>query len=174
MQGQRRQFSCAIPLHHIFGFCRNVRKVIYGAKHTVALVRRGNDDNAIWRGAGVADGKVRLTKLALWMPVLTPSIASEVKLLSFLDAGGKTLLSWLTVTTDTKDDDIPGFTWHLAAKQNVSPPRHIFIALQTRDRLNSQERSHMIFDPLHVINVSLRINGQQEPTEDVQLNYDQN
>jgi len=28
LQG-RRQFSCAIPLHHIFGFCRNVRKVIY-------------------------------------------------------------------------------------------------------------------------------------------------
>ena len=21
LQGQRRQFSCAIPLHHIFGFC---------------------------------------------------------------------------------------------------------------------------------------------------------
>ena len=29
LQGQRRQLSCAIPLHHIFGFCRRVRKVIY-------------------------------------------------------------------------------------------------------------------------------------------------
>ena len=31
----------------------------------------------------------------------------------------------------------------------------------------------MIFDQLHVTDVSLRINGQQEPTEDIQLNYSQ-
>ena len=47
LQGQSRQFSCAIPLHHIFGFAINVRKVIYGAKHTIALVRKGNDNDAI-------------------------------------------------------------------------------------------------------------------------------
>ena len=58
LQGQRRQFSCAIPLHHMFGFCRNVRKVIYRAKHTIALVRNGNDNDAIWRANGVADGNV--------------------------------------------------------------------------------------------------------------------
>jgi len=85
------------------------------------------------------------------------------------------LLSWLTVTTDTKEDDVAGtFTWHLAAKQGVSAPRHIFVALQNRDRLNHQERSHMIFDKLGVSEVSLRINGQQEPTEDVQLDYEHN
>jgi hypothetical protein len=38
LKGDRRAFSCAIPLSHIFGFCKNVRKVIFGAKHTVVLV----------------------------------------------------------------------------------------------------------------------------------------
>ena len=175
LQGQRRQFSCAIPLHHIFGFCRNVRKVIYGAKHTIALVRKGNDNDAIWRANGVDDGKVILTKLVLWMPVLTPSITTEERLLSFMDTGGKSLLSWLTVTTDAKEDNVADtFTWHLASKQGVSAPRHIFIALQNRERLGRQLSSHMIFDRLGVSEVSLRINGQQEPTEDIQVDYNQN
>ena len=99
-------------------------------------MRKGNDNDAIWRANGVDDGKVVLTKLVLWMPVLTPSITTEERLLSFMDTGGKSLLSWLTTTTDTKEDDVNGvFTWHLAAKQGVSAPRHIFVALQNRESI---------------------------------------
>jgi hypothetical protein len=175
MQGENRQFSCAIPLHHIFGFCRNVRKVIYGAKHTIELTRKNHDNDAIWHAAGIADGKVILKKIALWMPVLSPSISSEGKLLSFMASGGKTLLSWLTVTTDSKDDNLDGtFTWHLASKQGVTAPRHIFIALQNKERIQSQNHSHMIFDQLGVSEVSLKINGQQEPSENIQLDYNNN
>ena len=82
------RFSCAIPLSHIFGFYRDVRKVIYGASHTVVLHRRQNDDNALGRAVGRADGFVKLTKLALWMPYMTPSLSVETKLLSFMDQGG--------------------------------------------------------------------------------------
>ena len=63
--------------------------------------------------------------------------------------GGKSLLRWLTTTTDAKEDN-GTFTWHLALKQGVSAPRHIFVSLQNRDRLGSQEHSHMIFDQLRV------------------------
>ena len=114
-------------------------------------MQKVDDNNAIWRGAGagVADGKVVLAKMALWMPVMTPSITTEERLLSFMDTSGKSLLSWLTVTTDTKEDNVNGtFTWHLASKQGVSAPRHAFIAIQNMNRLNSQEHSHMIFDRL--------------------------
>ena len=71
-------------------------------------MRKGNDNDAIWRAAGVADGKVILTKLVLWMPVMTPSITTEERLLSFMDTGGKSLLSWLTTTTDAKEDNVDG------------------------------------------------------------------
>jgi hypothetical protein len=175
LEGDRRKFSCAIPLHHIFGFCRNVRKVIYGAKHTISISRRGDDNNAIWHAAGVDDGKVILTNLTLWMPVMVPSITVEQRLLSFMEVGGKTLLSWLTTSTDSKEGGGGDtFTWHLASQQGISAPQHIFIALQNANRANSQERSHMIFDKLGVSEVSLRINGQQEPTESIQLNFEEN
>ena len=181
LSGARKSFSCAIPLHHIFGFCRNVRKVIYGAKHTVALVRKGDDKNAIWRiPADPAhperdDGKVILTKLVLWMPVMTPSIIKEEQLLSFMDQGGQSLLSWLTTSTDIYQSTKNGiFTWNLASQQGVSAPRHIFVAFQDVARADNQLQSHMIFDQLGVTDVSLRINGQQEPSEDIQLHYGNN
>jgi len=136
-------------------------------------VRKDNDNDAIWR-TDAADGKVVLTKLVLWMPVMTPSITTEERILSFMDTGGKSLLCWLTATTDAKEDNVDGtFTWHLS-KQGVSAPRHMFVALQNRIRLGSQERSQMIFDQLGINDVSLRINGQQEPSVDIQLDYNIN
>ena len=144
-------------------------------------MRKGNDDSAIWRipadpaNPNADAGKVILTKLSLWMPVMTPSITTEQRLISFMDTGGKSLLSWLTTTTDVKQSNLNStFTWHLASQQGVSAPRHIFIALQDMTRVESQLHSHMIFDQLGVTDVSLRINGQQEPSEDIQLNYGQN
>ena len=59
------RFSCAIPLSHIFGFCRDVRKVIFGASHTVVVARRQTDDYALRHGAGVDHGGVKISTLSL-------------------------------------------------------------------------------------------------------------
>ena len=65
---------------------------------------------------------------------MTPSITADERLLSFMDTGGKSLISWLTVSTDAKEDYVNDtFTWYLSSKQGVSAPRHIFIALQNTD-----------------------------------------
>jgi hypothetical protein len=168
-------FSCSIPLSHIFGFCRDVRKVIFGAKHTIVLVRKESDNDAIGRDNAVAAGKVIITKLSLWMPVIVPSITEENKLLSFMNQGGKSLLSWKTMTTDSIQGNAAGlFTWHISAQHGVSAPRDIFIAFQGNTRVNNQRRNPMVFDTLAVTEVSLRINGHQEPAEEVTLNFGQN
>ena len=39
----RGSFSFKIPLKHIFGFCEDYDKVVYGSKHNLTLTR--NDDN---------------------------------------------------------------------------------------------------------------------------------
>ena len=41
-------FSFRIPLKHIFGFCEDYDKVVYGLKHGLILTRN-NDENAIFR-----------------------------------------------------------------------------------------------------------------------------
>ena len=41
-------FSFRVPLKHIFGFCEDYNKIIYGFKQTLTLTR-DNDNNAIFR-----------------------------------------------------------------------------------------------------------------------------
>ena len=66
-------------MKHIFGFCEDCDKVVYGLKHNLTLTR--NDDNdAIFRyggdahGAGAVDvGKIMLSKISWFMPHVEPA-----------------------------------------------------------------------------------------------------
>ena len=55
-------FSFKIPLKHIFCFCEDYDKIVYGLKHSVTLVMK-TDDDAIFRAAGPGAGKVSLDKI---------------------------------------------------------------------------------------------------------------
>jgi len=56
-------FSFRVPLKHIFGFCDDYEKVVYGFEHQLSLVRKGDND-AIFRAAAADAGKVVLSKLS--------------------------------------------------------------------------------------------------------------
>ena len=65
-------FSFKIPLKHIFGFCEDYDKVVYGFKHALTLT--GNEDNdAIFRVNGLDSGKITLSKISWFMPHVTPA-----------------------------------------------------------------------------------------------------
>ena len=61
-----------IPLKHIFGFCEDYDKIVYGLKHSLTLVRK-RDDGAIFRAAAAGAGKVSLDKLSYFMPHVIPA-----------------------------------------------------------------------------------------------------
>ena len=42
--------SFRIPLKHVFRFCEDYHKIVYGLQHSLTLVRK-TDDDAIFRGA---------------------------------------------------------------------------------------------------------------------------
>ena len=48
-------------MKHIFGFCEDYDKIVYGLKYSLTLVRK-TDDDAIFRGAAAGAGKVSLDK----------------------------------------------------------------------------------------------------------------
>ena len=54
-------FSVRIRLKHIFGFCQDYDKIVYGQKHSLTLVRK-TDHDAVFRGATAGTGKVSLVK----------------------------------------------------------------------------------------------------------------
>ena len=74
----RGTFRFKIPLKHIFGFCEDYDKVVYGLKHNLTLTR-SDDNNAIFRAANdaagnaVAVGKIILSKISWFMPHVTPA-----------------------------------------------------------------------------------------------------
>jgi len=65
-------FSFRIPLKHIFGFCDDFEKVVYGFKHQLTLVRKGDND-AIFRAAATDAGKVLLSKFSWYMLHVLPN-----------------------------------------------------------------------------------------------------
>ena len=56
-------FSFRIPMKHIFGFCEDYGKIVYGLKHNLTLVKKTYDD-AIFRGATAGAEKVSLDKIS--------------------------------------------------------------------------------------------------------------
>jgi len=55
---EKGAFSFRIPLKHIFGFCEDYDKIVYGLKHTLTLVRK-SDDDAIFRAAAAVEAKCK-------------------------------------------------------------------------------------------------------------------
>ena len=69
-------FSFRIPLKHIFGFCENCDKIVYGLKHSPTLVRK-TDDDTVFRGAAAGAEKVSRDKIVWFMPHVIPADAEK-------------------------------------------------------------------------------------------------
>ena len=50
-------------MKHIFGFCEDYDKIVYGLKHSLTLVRK-TDDDELFREAAAGAGKVSLDKIS--------------------------------------------------------------------------------------------------------------
>ena len=66
-------------MKHIFGFCEDYDKAVYGFKHALILTR--NDDHeAIFRDGGVDAGKITLSKVSWFMPDVIPADKDKMEL----------------------------------------------------------------------------------------------
>ena len=65
INNSRPRGSCSFksPLKHIFGFCEDYYKVVYGLKHALSLTRN-YDNDAIFRANAAEAGKITLSKIS--------------------------------------------------------------------------------------------------------------
>ncbi|XP_065662445.1 uncharacterized protein LOC136084969 [Hydra vulgaris] len=118
-------FSFTIPLRHIFGFCDNYNRVIYGFKHTLSLVRK-NDDNAIFRLAAAAAGKVIFNKMSLFIPYVTPSDIERIILYKTIESKVTISVTFRARRCDTISvPQSATFSWRLSVKASQEKPRYI-------------------------------------------------
>ena len=71
-------------MKHIFGFCDDYDKIVYGLKHSLTLVRK-TDDDAIFRGAAAGAGKVSLDNISWFVPHVIPANAEKFSIYKILN-----------------------------------------------------------------------------------------
>jgi len=160
-------FSFRIPLRHIFGFCDDYEKVVYGFKHQLTLVRKGDND-AIFRAATADAGKVVLTKLSWYVPHVLPNDREKYELYKIIESKSSLSVGYRMIQCDS----IPvpqtrNFTWRLSVKSAPEKPRWIIVAFQT-DKSRDQEHIPSIFDHCNLTNMFVMLNSRRYP----EIDYD--
>jgi len=163
----KRTFSFRVPLKHIFGFCDDYEKVVYGFKHQLTLVRKGDND-AIFRNNAADVGKIVLTKLSWYMPHVTPNLQEKIALYKTIESKSNLLVGYRMIQCDS----IPvpqtrNFTWRLSVKSSQEKPRWIIVAFQT-DKSGDQQHNPSIFDHCNLTNMFVMLNSRRYP----EIDYD--
>ena len=173
------KFSFRIPLKHIFGFCEDYDKIVYGLKHTLTLTR-DNDNTAIFKAivndAGGNDtlfGRVNLDKITWFMPHVTPADEDKMKLYKIIERKEKIPVGYRMIQCDSASippGNISSFSWRLAVKSSPEVPRFIIIGFQ-QNRINNQVTNPSTFDNLNVSNMYVMLNSTRYPATDYNINF---
>ena len=154
----RGTFSFKIPLKHIFGFCGDYDKVVYGLKHNLTLTR--NDDNdAIFSAANdaagnpVTAGKVILSKIFWFIPHVTPADKDKMELYKIIERKEKIPVGYRMIQCDSATiPQATSFSWRLSVKSSPEVPRFIIVGFQT-NKSGNQETNPSLFNNVNVSNI---------------------
>ena len=170
-------FSFRIPLKHIFGFCEDYDKVVYGLKHTLTLTR-DNNNTAIhkWKdddGAGndrLALGQVLLTDITWFMPHVIPADEDKMKLNKIIERKEKIPVGYRMIQCDSATVTGTNFSWRLAVKSSPEVPRFIIIGFQLNG-INDQLTNPSVFNGVDVKNMYVMLNSTRYPAADYNINF---
>ena len=170
-------FSFRIPLKHIFGFCGDYDKVVYGLKHNLTLTR--NDDNdATFRTANnpagnpYPNGKIVLSKISWFMPHVTPADKDKLELYKIIERKEKIPVGYRMIQCDSASipQNSTSFGWRLSVKSSPEVPRFIIVGFQS-GKSGIQEQNPSIFDNVNVSNIYVMLNSMRYPTTDYNISF---
>ena len=171
-------FSFRIPLKHIFGFCEDYDKVVYGLKHNLTLTRN-NDDDAIFKSdvqnAGqdtVADAEAYLNKITWFMPHVTPADKDKMELYKIIERKEKIPVGYRMIQCDSAliNQNSTDFSWRLSVKSSPEIPRYIIVGFQV-GKSGNQKTNPSLFDNVNVKNIYAMLNSTRYPTTDYNISF---
>ena len=163
-------FSFRIPLKHLFGFCEDYDKVVYGLKHGLILTRN-NDENAIFRANGVDPGKITLSKISWFMPDVIPADKDKMELYKITEKKEILSVSYRMIQcTNASITQSTSFSWRLSVKSSPEVPRFIIVGFQTY-KSGNQEQNPSTFDNVNIRNIYAMLNSNGYPTLDYKLSF---
>ena len=170
LERNKGSFSFRIPLKHIFGFCEDYDKVVYGFKHTLSLTRT-HDHDAIYRAGGVDAGKITLSKIAWFMPHVMPADKDKMELYKIIERKEEVSVGYRMIhCTSISVPQSNSFSWRLSVKSSPEVPRFIIIGFQD-GKNNNQEENNSRFDHLSIKNIYVMLNSNRYPALDYDLDF---
>src|SRR5678815_4003613 len=170
-------FSFIVPLSHIFGFCEDYDKIVYGVRHTLTLVRK-SDDDAIFRARGADDaatlaaaGKVDVSKISWFMPHVTPSDMEKMALYKTIESKASIPVAYRARQCDTITvPQSTTFSWRLSVKTAPEKPRWVVVGFQT-NRDGDQLHNPSAFDHCDLKNMYVMMNQERYAAVDYDLSF---
>ena len=186
---KKGKFSFCIPLKHIFGFCDDYDKVMYGVNHGLSLFRKG-DGTAIHKpntyvdnaGGNIAvpDGKVKLEKIKWCMPHVKPSLEIYNGLTEKIGKGVNVKIGFKSRKVDEKIVDSANWSWRVAVTSGNETPRFLILGFQTGDKTlqdgagNNKTANPSVFDHCNVDHIQVKMLGRLYPSQAEILDFPQN
>ena len=177
------KFSFCIPLKHIFGFCDDYDKVMYGVNHGLSLFRKGNgtavhkpaDIPAVGGGANVPvpDAKVVLNKVKWCMSHVKPSLEIYNGLTEKIGKGENVKIGFKSRKVDEKIVDSANWSWRVAVTSGNETPRFLILSFQTGDK-TQQVANPSIFNNCNVDHIQVKMLGRLYPSQVEILNFGEN
>ena len=125
-------------MKHIFGFCEDYDKVMYGFKHYIILTRN-SDNDAIFKDDIASDGKITLSKVSWFMPNVIPADEDKMELYKIIERKEKIPVGYRMIqSTSASIPPTKSFSWRLSVKSSPEVPRFIMVGFQT-DKSGNQE-----------------------------------
>ena len=156
-------FQCAIPMKRKFGFMDDYTKVTYGMRNTLQLIRIGDDDS-LFCTAAAGVGKVVLSKLAWYVPVVQPNDERRVNLYKSIASNNVNPISFRMHQCETFTE------WRLGVSSAPEKSPWVLIGLQT-DNSGIQVRNAALFDHCNLTNMQVMLNHSRYPSVDTSTDF---
>ena len=148
-------------MQHTFSFVDDYSKVTY----TLQLTRK-DDDDALFRAADVAAGKVVLSKLAWSIPIVQPNDVPKVNLYQSIAANNAIPASFRMRQCETFSLPV----WRLGVSSAPEKPRWVLVGLQT-NKSGNQENNAALFDHCNLTNMQVWLNHSRYPSVDMATDF---
>ena len=162
-------FSIRVPLRLLFSFAEDYTRVLMNTRQTLILVRR-DDENALLRSANFATPcKIAYTKIALMLPMITPSDKFRIEMLKIIRNRDKFPIIY-------HDDKLESLTLQkhkdhtLNLGIQMTRPRYLVFAFQN-EKHDDQTKNASIFDNCGMQNFYAVVNNQRFPDTDQMIDF---
>lgn len=164
-----RTYSFIIPLHNVFGFCDDYRKIMMNVKHELILVV--NRQFHCCYTAATDSFNLRITKIQWKVPHVQLADNAKLQMLKYLEKKqviGVSYRSWDMLEMP----QLPQSTkhiWTVKSTTQLSKPRFVLVTLQTNRQTISQASS--AYDHCNVSDIKLYLNNEYYPYDSTICNF---